>query len=173
MLVQKQTLNLLHFISICIIIDLPFCPLCPYKMDVDLQTTVNTSVMASSGSTGSISVLLHPLVFMFLTLKKLIFLFNLTLNSLKKVRYEHFGTLDTHTSPGRQSTARYQYSSLKLFKNHKIFIDVPSIFSYWSSNWKTERKKLGNHEFLWAHVHCHWWYCYWQRLLQHQRRTMY
>lgn len=33
-------------------------------MDVDLQTTVNTSVMASSGSAGSISVLLHPLCVM-------------------------------------------------------------------------------------------------------------
>ena len=55
-------------------------------MDVDLHTTVNPSVMASSGSTGSISVLLHPLVCFYIrlnTLKKLL-LFNIFIHSLIK-----------------------------------------------------------------------------------------
>ena len=80
-------------------------------------------VMASSGATGSISVLLHPLVVM---------------------------NISEHWTRVRAQEGKAQQGNVYVFEVHfnSLFIFYTQFHSDWCTDWKAERKKPRNHEFL-------------------------
>ena len=92
-------------------------------MDVEENNPKVNHVMASSGATGSISVLLHPLVVM---------------------------NISEHWTRVRAQEGKAQQGSIFEFEgdSNSYLYCVLLFSSDWCTDWEAERKKSGNHEFL-------------------------